>query len=136
MFNKNKILRIVTISKKERWPYPVIFEALAEAGVKSYEVDVATHEIVYFGHQETVSEDKPLHFQALAIAQRFDAQAIKEAIKKSQTRELDYEQFLRSIAQAGVHHYCVKMSQREIIYYGKNPDEYYSEIILEKNNDN
>jgi uncharacterized protein YbcV (DUF1398 family) len=127
MFDKEKILEIIEMGRIEKWPYPRIFEALKNAGVEYYEVDVATHEIVYHGHSQKMIEKSTGNEGSLAVAPHFSLSNLQQAILRNQ-KDGDYPRFLQDIAAAGVACYEVNMKQRKVIYNGKNKEQYAEAI--------
>src|SRR5580704_8391510 len=126
MFDKQNVLALAKKSKTEGWPYPKVFQALVEAGVESYDVDVETHEIIYHGAGQSVTEEKPADFKPLTVAKKWDPKALQAALERNRVVKV-YETFLKDAAAAGVHSYHVNMPKREITYRGKNPGEEYTE---------
>jgi hypothetical protein len=85
-FNKKRVEEIFTKSKQEKWPYPKIFDALKEAGVESYETDVATHDIVYHGSGDSVPEPAPSGFSPLKTSAHFDPAEVQLAIERNKVK--------------------------------------------------
>ena len=108
MFSKSRIEEISKQSKAERWPFPKTFETMKEAGVDYYDVDVATHQITYHGDDTSFTEDVP-GFLNLQVAEHFEKQAVSDAIRHHQKEKTSYNDFLQSIANAGVKFYRVDM---------------------------
>jgi uncharacterized protein YbcV (DUF1398 family) len=127
MFDKEKILEIIQTSREEKWPYPRVFEALKHAGVESYEVNVATHEVVYHGHNQNMIEKSTGNEGLLTVAPHFSLSNLQQAILRNQ-KDAHYPRFLQDIAAAGVACYEVNMKQRKVIYSGKNKEQYAEAI--------
>ena len=127
--DKKTIEEIVRVSKKERWPYPKIFQALKQEGIRSYEVKTASHQMIYYDGSDTFQEPIPPEFTTLTVAKSFCADSIKETLGLIQKREIDYEEFLKRIAQAGCSGYRVSMESNTITYFGQKPGEEYREIV-------
>lgn len=121
--DKLKIEEIARISKIEKWPYPKTFNALKERGVLSYEVTVSNHQITYFGGQYSFQEQVPEEFQALEITKALNVDLLKKALENTRLKITNYEEFLKEIAQAGVHHYQVDMLKNTVSYFGTNSHE-------------
>ena len=127
-FDKTRIEQIVTEGKAEQWPYLNTFNALKDAGVHSYETDVASHSIVYYGHTESYTEPTPANFARLKPSQAFDKPALKLAIERNQTKQTDFAGFLDEIARAGVNRYQVDMNARTVSYLGRSGEEYVEKV--------
>jgi uncharacterized protein YbcV (DUF1398 family) len=124
-----KIEEISIQSKAEKWTYPKTFKALKEAGVASYEVDVATHQIIYFSKGQSFRENAPKDFRSLTVQKKYDLKGIKSALDQVRLQKINYAGFLEAIALAGVKHYKVDMSVNTVTYYGSNSDEEYAEKV-------
>lgn len=102
----------------ESWPYPRVFQALKEAGVRYYETDVLRYRIEYVGDTGSYVESGPVDFGPLTVGHAFDEEAIQAAIRRAQEGEMDYPSFLNALAAAGVPRYRVDMTERTVTYYG------------------
>jgi uncharacterized protein YbcV (DUF1398 family) len=127
-FDKKRVEEIFTTSKQERWPYPRIFHALKDAGVESYDADVASHEIIYRGHGESCVESSPHAANQLAINASFDQDGVQRAIRRNQSKQSNFAQFLSEIAQAGIQRYRVDMNARTVTYIGIRAEEYVEKV--------
>jgi uncharacterized protein YbcV (DUF1398 family) len=107
-------------ARDEKWTYPQLFNALRDAGVERYEVDVPNHKITYFGAQTSIVHPAPEGFKELPLGTKFDVDALKAALKKTQAGQSTYEQFLTEISAAGVPFYRVDMKPRTVTYHGAN----------------
>lgn len=58
------------------------------------------------------------------IADQFDVEQVVAAIRAIQARAIDYPEFLRRIAAAGVVYYTVHLQGRKAIYFGRHGDFY------------
>lgn len=127
MTNTEKIAEIRRRAKSEQWDYPKHFNALKDAGVTSYHVDVASEATTFFLNsdtwQELISPREPLH-----IAPRFDQDKLKKALARHQNKETTYEQFLAEIAQAGVKSYVVTFDTRKVTYKGASGEKFDESI--------
>jgi uncharacterized protein YbcV (DUF1398 family) len=128
LFDKKRVEEIFTSSKQEQWTYPKIFNALKDAGVESYDADVASHEIIYRGHGETCVEASPHAANHLAISALFDQDGVQRAIRRNQNKQSNFAQFLSDIAQAGVQRYRVDMNARTVTYIGIRAEEYVEKV--------
>jgi uncharacterized protein YbcV (DUF1398 family) len=111
-------------------PYPYFVKNLKAIGIDNYEVKVSNHKRTYTG----VNGDKliiPGDFPEFECAEKFDLEEVKNAIKRTQDGETDYQTFLREIGAAGIHTYVADLSGMAIIYQGPNSEYEYEEIIPE-----
>lgn len=114
--------------KREQWPYPRIFDALKNAGVESYDVEVSNHRIVHHGGDVEWVEPPPPEAVTLPIEDRFDEDALKLALRRVQEKKTDYLQFLREIADAGIRSYHVDMNSRTVAYAGRPGEEHVETV--------
>ena len=128
MFNPTQIEKILSESKTQKWPYPKIFDALKEAGVEFYEVDVSTYNITYYGSGKTWQEPAPKGFVVISIDNNFDVKEIQAALERNRRKETTYVQFLQGIARAGVGAYRVDMAERTVTYKGLKGEAYPENI--------
>jgi uncharacterized protein YbcV (DUF1398 family) len=129
MWNQNLVKEITVKSKAERWPYPKTFEALKEAGVRSYRAEVANHEITYIGDEGTYVEKNHMEKNHFQVSDQFNGEAVKAAIKRHQDNRTPFDNFLREIAKAGVKYYEVDMGARKINYTSGRNGECHAENI-------
>lgn len=127
MLDENTILSLSKRGREEQWPYPKIYKAYKEAGLEGYEVDVATHNVTFFGKGHRFNEH--LHVEdLLEVASNHDADKIKAAIELNQSGKGSYPQFLKDIAAAGVVFYRVNMSTDTIHYIGRQGEDYAEHV--------
>jgi uncharacterized protein YbcV (DUF1398 family) len=105
----------------EKWTYPTLFDALRDAGVERYEVNVPRHETRFVGGKTSFTLGAPAGFTPLAVGTGFDLAAIKNTLGRVQRGEIDYIAFLAGIAAAGVAFYRVDMKPRTVTYHGPTP---------------
>lgn len=122
-----KIQKISKISKEEQWPYPKTFTALKEAGVESYEVEIAHHKTTYFGGGKTYVEETQTP-KPLEVSPTFNSSGVEASLRIHQAGKTDFPQFLDGIAKNGVYKYIVDMSKRTVSYMGLK-GEMFSEAI-------
>ena len=106
-------------SNKGQLHFGQVVSQLLQAGVESYQVDYRAQRITYYlpeGSPLTLDLDVP----DVAIAQRFDADAIKAAIKGSQRGEVMYPEFKRLSQLGGCVGYTVWLTGRHVSYFGRN----------------
>ncbi len=117
MFDRAKVKDVIDLTKRERWPYPIVMNMFIEAGVTGYEVNVARYEIVYGGEGGKLTVRGPKDFSVVPAA-NLNVDSLKRAIQRTQRGETNYPEFLREIAAAGVHVYGVNMDSRTVTYRG------------------
>lgn len=91
---------------------------LVEAGVESYHVDYRSGRATYFlpdGDILDLAFDKP----AEGIADGFDGDAVRTAIRGAQQGQVMYPEFKRLTQRAGCAGYTVWIAGRHVTYFGR-----------------
>lgn len=105
-------------SSEGRLHFGQVIGLLIQAGVESYVADYRTRKTTYYlPSGETLSID--LEMPDVAIAETFDADAIKAAIRGSQQGIVKYPEFKRLSRQAGCTGYTVWIAGRHVTYFGR-----------------
>mgnify|MGYP003449627320 FL=1 len=95
-----------------------VIEALSRIGVESYQVDYRAGRSSYvLPGDETVdlAFERPEH----AIAEAFDAEAVRAAIRGAQQGKVMYPEFKHLTQIAGCIGYTVWIAGRYVVYYGR-----------------
>jgi uncharacterized protein YbcV (DUF1398 family) len=127
MFDKQRIKEITTTSKAERWPFPRTLNALKEAGVDYYDVQLSNHEVIYYGKGESLKDSGITDLQNLPPIGVFDLSALKAAIHKHQVERTSYAEVMHEIVRAGIARYRVDILKRTCTYFGRQTGEEYAE---------
>lgn len=91
---------------------------LVQAGVESYVADYRAGRTTYYlPDGETLSLD--LHRPEVPIAEAFDADAVKAAIRGAQQGRVMYPEFKRLTCLAGCTGYTVWIAGRHVSYFGR-----------------
>ncbi|MEZ4449902.1 MAG: nuclear transport factor 2 family protein [Nannocystaceae bacterium] len=91
--------------------------SLIELGVESYRVDYRRGECTYYlpsGATHRLSLAAPQ-----AVADTFDAAAVRDAVRGAQRGEVLYPEFLRRTAAAGCVGYDVWIAGKHVVYHGR-----------------
>ena|SRR5437016_9917993 len=131
MKNRSIFFTIAKEAHEQKWPFPKTFEALKNAGVLSYQVEIENCDRIYTTSTGKVFEAKPEGFQTLKIADTFSKQGITDSLQRVREKKTDYIGFLRDIAANGVHHYTVNMNDRSVTYFDKTESQSYKEYVPE-----
>jgi uncharacterized protein YbcV (DUF1398 family) len=97
--------------------FPGYVKLLETAGVDCYTVDLSTHKMVFYAGTKNVTKRFPP--QELDIAPRFSEDRIREAIMAVQKKRIDYPEFLKRIAAAGVETYEASFKLKNVTYRGR-----------------
>lgn len=112
-----------------RFRYPAYASLLANAGVASYTVDVATRKTEYFGSKG--ERHGEAGGTARVVAAAWDGTALHEAIRASQRGELEYPAFMDRLAAAGIASYEARVRDRVVVYEGHG--QTFTEAIPQSN---
>jgi len=109
--------------------FPEVVGKLMAIGIESYHADLYRHEKTYYAangdsHAEFDGELDPKVFGANAVAAEINPIGVKEALRRIQHKEIDYQQFLRDIQAAGIANYWVYLAGKRAIYVARNGEEY------------
>ncbi len=101
--------------------FPEIIGALMQAGFDGYAVDFRRGMATYYP-PDAPTLDIALHPLGSAIAPRFDAEAIRAAIREAQNNAPGYTylSFCDKAARGGCAGYLVSLPGRRVVYYGRD----------------
>lgn len=104
--------------------FPESIQRMAATGVERYRADLARlKKMHYSADGETQEVHMPLE-NPPAIAEEFNENGVKDALKAIQNGRIDYGEFLREIMTAGVSDYGVWLRGRKAIYFSRVGDFY------------
>ena len=105
-------------SNQGRIHFGQVVSQLIAAHVESYQVDYRAGRTTYYVPD---GESMDLHFDRpeVAIADSFDADAIRAAIRGAQEGSVMYPEFKRLSRRAGCVGYTVWIAGRHVTYYGR-----------------
>jgi uncharacterized protein YbcV (DUF1398 family) len=107
-----------TGSSESRLHFGQVVGLLIQAGVESYVADYRARRITYYlpdGDSLTLTLDTP----DTEIAQAFDAEGVKAAVRGAQQGVVMYPEFKRLSMQAGCIGYTVWIAGRHVSYFGR-----------------
>ena len=117
------ILEVFRESSEGRMHFGAVVSMLTQAGVVSYVVDFRTRKTTYYlPSDDTLSLD--LDMPDVAIADAFDSDAIKSAIRGSQQGIVKYPEFKRLSCEAGCIGYTVWIQGRHVTYLGRRGESH------------
>ena len=101
--------------------FPEQIKKLMEHDIERYSVDlVGLTKSSYAINNECYT--KPFPYNPGAVAEALDVEALKDAIKASQQKEIDYKTFLNRAVAAGCCWYQVFIRGKKVVYFGRNGD--------------
>ena len=105
-------------------PFPEIVGKLMATGVEYYRVDYAALQMSFYSAAGGVVK-APLLFEGLpAIADDFEAAALRAAILDSQQNGQKFRQFSQRAMQAGVQSYVAFLRGKRVVYAGRQGDQH------------
>lgn len=113
----NVINEIIDRAEKEKLPYPKLFQALMDAGVTSYEVQVDNYHAQYYGSFGTWVKPVPKDFVSSIVNPHCDKNLFLQALERRIKKETTYVEYLAEIAAAGIAFYRVDMATRTATYF-------------------
>ena len=127
--DKDQIRNILDVARLENWPYSKVFVSFKAAGVETYEVNLDTYEVTYFGRQEVWKKPISLNLLPLKIKKTFSSSKLAEIWDKHQKGKTSYAMFIHAITTAGVRSYLVDIHGKIITFSGVNPKKQHCENI-------
>jgi uncharacterized protein YbcV (DUF1398 family) len=127
--NKEILERAIALNKEGKIDFSEFLSELNDAGVQSYRVDVPTKTLIYSAGEgkENYEENGWKGEEALDIAENYNEEEVKIALKRAQTKQTDFPSFLKEVGQAGIMYYLVDVPSRTIRYVG-NGGSYESTV--------
>ena len=105
-------------------PFPDIVGQLIAGGVEYYHVDYVAMQMTFYSAEGGVVL-VPLIFEGLpAVAEAFDASALRAAILDSQTNGQKFRDFSHRAVAAGVAGYFAFLRGRRVTYFGRRGDQH------------
>ncbi len=105
-------------------PFGEVVRRLIETGVEYYHVDYVTLQKTYYSATGEVIKT-PITYEKLpAVAEDFDANALKAAILDSQQNGQHYRDFTKRVMNAGVQGYMAFLRGKRVTYWGRGGDSH------------
>jgi uncharacterized protein YbcV (DUF1398 family) len=122
--NADEIAALAKATLNGSMPFPEIVGKLIASGVEYYHVDYATGTFTFYsGSGAAVVAPLPLE-NLPAIAEDFDAAALKAAILDSQQRGQKFRDFCGRATRAGVQGYMAFLRGKRVTYFGRQGDQH------------
>lgn len=120
--NADEVAKAAQFTLDGSLPFPQIVSMLIANGVEYYYVDYAQRCFTFYS-AAGASVQAPLLFEQLpAIAENFDAAALKAAIVDSQQHGQKFRDFCRRAMAAGVQGYFAFLRGQRVVYIGRQGD--------------
>jgi uncharacterized protein YbcV (DUF1398 family) len=100
--------------------FPQSVRILTEAGFDGYAVDYRRATRIYY-MPDGEALDLGMKWEPAPVAERFDAAAIKQALREAQALVpgYSYKGFCAKVAEAGCAGYLVSLTGKRVLYYGR-----------------
>ncbi len=122
--NANEITALAKATLDGSMPFPAIVGALMAQGVEYYHVDYAARSFTFYS-AAGAAVIAPLSFENLpAIADDFDALALRAAIVDSQQNGQVFRDFCVRAMRAGVQGYIAYLRGKRVTYFGRQGDQH------------
>ena len=122
--NADRILEAAQATLTGSLPFPEIVGNLIANGVEYYHVDYAAKSFTFYGVEGGVVPAS-LQFENLpAIAEDFNAEALRTAILDSQKNGQKYREFCHRAMNAGVQSYFAFLRGQRVTYFGRQGDQH------------
>lgn len=105
-------------------PFPETVKRITEDGVEWYSANLIFGLKTFYGPDLSHYQTPWSNWITPQIAAEFRPESVSAAIRASQAKEIDYPEFLRRIADAGVVFYTVHLKGRKAIYFGRHGDSF------------
>lgn len=104
--------------------YPYLAEALRQAGVSRYVVNLPSTQTIFFAKEGNVVAQSEVLVNGMSEVPPFNRGAFLEVLKKSQAGDISFPEFLKGSWEAGVLHYEADLISRKVSYYGSSGESY------------
>ncbi len=131
---KSKIIDIMSMAKKEHWPFPKTFNMLKNAGVLTYSVSwlKGYRANIRIISGDSIKESDPEWFIQPNVNPIYSEANAKYALRIHQDGKTTFLEWIHDMANAGVTNYIVNMDKRTVIYYNREQTESFVEAIPEE----
>ncbi|UWF46856.1 hypothetical protein NYP20_16015 [Pseudomonas sp. N3-W] len=113
------ITEAVTGSNEGRLHFGQVIELMVQAGVESYVADYRAKRLTYY-FPDGESLSRAVDMPHTDIAQAFDADLVKTAIRGAQQGAVMYPEFKHLTMLAGCTGYTVWIAGRHVTYFGRS----------------
>ena len=106
----------LTNSYQGKVAFPQVVKELLDSGIERYYVDLVANKNIYYNQHEAFSLETPVH---TGFTRRpFSQEGVVQAIRASQNGQIDYNEFLHQIIEAGTVGYTAFLTGKQVHYFG------------------
>ncbi len=111
------------LSDEGKMTFPETVMRLDKAGIESYAANLLVPNKIYYAGNESHEVSFKLK-GGRKVGAAFRQEDVVKAIRAIQANQIDYQEFLRQIMDAGVIFYLVFIKGRKVIYFGRNGEQH------------
>jgi uncharacterized protein YbcV (DUF1398 family) len=115
------------LSDEEKITFPDVVRRLTEAGIDSYYADLLAHTKTYYGSNTAYTVNCSFKSKK-EVSDTFHSDGIRNAIRQSQSGQIQYQEFVNRAMSSGVFSYMVFIKGRKVIYFGKHGEQHVEEF--------
>ncbi|HEU4679453.1 MAG TPA: DUF1398 family protein [Terrimicrobiaceae bacterium] len=105
-------------------PFPETIKRIAEDGVEWYSANLIFGMKTYYEADLSHYQTPWASWTTPQTADEFRSEGVGAAVRAIQAQEINYLEFLKRIAEAGVVYYTVHLKGRKAIYFGRHGEFY------------
>lgn len=108
--------------------YPVLAEALRQAGVIRYVYDLPSCQCIYFTEDGPVASQSEALTSGLTVVPPFKKDLFIKVLRESQAGDRSFPEFLKGSWEAGVIRYEADLIKRKVTYFGAAGESYVEDF--------
>ena len=121
------IEQCVHLAEEGKITFPEVVRKLLGAGIELYYVDFLSSRATYYGKNDTYTIDCSYTSKA-EVAQNFDKEKVVGGIRQIQSGQIDYQEFVRRMKEAGVITYLAFIQGGKVAYFGRKGEQHVEEF--------
>ncbi len=117
---------LVNRPSENRFPY--LAEALRQAGVLKYVVNLPSGQTIYFTREGNVASQSEVLLKGMALVPSFNQESFIAVLRKTQAGEITFPEFLKGSWENGVVEYKADLNARKVYYNGASGEQYVEDF--------
>jgi uncharacterized protein YbcV (DUF1398 family) len=114
------------LSDEEKITFPQVIHKLLDADIELYYTDLLSSNKTYYSKNTAYTVECSQKHKK--VADIFNAQEVVSAIRQAQSGEIQYQEFLQKIMDAGVIGCLAFIKGRRVIYFGRRGEQYIEDF--------
>jgi len=119
------------LSDEEKITFPEVINRLTQAGIELYYADLLAPSKTYYANN--TSYTVACSFQSKNVADSFDREGIVNAIRQTQSGQIQYQEVMSKLMGSGVICYLVFLRGGKVIYFGRRGEQHVEEFPVKPN---